>query len=358
MYEQLRRPCCRARPGAGFARVRDNTKQPPMTPAGIVADIGGTNARFAIARRDSRGTIALSDHATLQSADFPSFEAAFRHYAQRLESMPHSGVFALASPVATEEIKLTNNPWVLRRSGLAQRLGLAHVTLVNDFEAIARAVSRLDRTSARSLTDVPFALPNDGVVSIVGPGSGLGVGMLIRRGGADQVIACEGGHTGFAAADEIDMHILRFVRERYSRVSAERLISGPGLVQIYIALAELEGRAIVPPHPIPLWQAALDDHDMHACAAVERWLMLLGTFAGDIALAQGAQAVILAGGILPRFAADFDMSPLLSRFLAKGRFEMMMSGMPLALITHPHPGLLGAATVLSDASGETRVASV
>jgi len=313
---------------------------------GVVADIGGTNARFAVATVDG-ARIALAQQATLSTADFASFEAAFASYAARLPERPQVGAFALASPIAGSEIKLTNNPWVLRTAGLADRLGLARVALLNDFEAVARSVGELAPDELRPLAG-PAGLPPDGMVSVVGPGSGLGVAMLLRRNKAAHVIACEGGHIGFAPADAIDAHILRFVGGRYPRVSAERLISGPGLVQVYVALAELEGRAIVPPHPVPLWQAALGGEDAHAAAALDRWLMLLGGFAGDMALAHGAAAVVLAGGVLPRLAPDRDLAPLLARFTAKGRFETAMRGLPLALIVHPQPGLLGAATLLRE----------
>lgn len=315
-------------------------------PLGVVADIGGTNARFATVVRDADGRLQPQDHRTLRTADHPSFESAYQAFASGLAQAPGRAVFAIASPIVGDEIKMTNSPWVLRPSTLAARLGLDEVRLINDFEAIARSVAVIPPAQFRGLGGKAFVLPGDGVVSIVGPGSGLGVALLVRDGGRDRVIPCEGGHSGFAPADEIDIHILRFVSERYPRVSAERLISGPGLVQIYIALAELEGRAIVPPHTVTLWESALSGSDPHAVAAAERWLMLLGSFAGDMALSHGAAAVALAGGILPRFGDRLEEGPLLGRFRAKGRFEALMHRIPIALVTHPEPGLLGAATLL------------
>jgi glucokinase len=262
---------------------------------GIVADIGGTNARFACAVRDETGRIAVTHVEKLRTADYPSFEAAYRHYADSIDLHPARGVFALAGPLGRDEVKLTNSPWVLRPAGLADRLGLE---------------------SARS-------------------------------DGHGRVVPCEGGHIGFAPADEVEIHMLRFLLGRYPRVSAERLVSGPGLVQVHIALADLEGRAIVPPQQVPLWEAAQSGEDVHAFASMERWLMLLGTVAGDIALAQGACAVVLAGGILPRIGDRLDTGLLLSRFRAKGRFETMMHGFPVAMINHPEPGLFGAASALA-----------
>lgn len=319
-------------------------------PLGIVADIGGTNARFACAMRDGDGKVSIAREEKLRAADFPSFEAAYRHYAERLDKPVRHGVFALAGPVGRDEVKLTNSPWVLRPASLADRLGLESARLINDFQAIAEGVDKLGPEGFRALSGGGFALPEDGVISIVGPGSGLGVAAIHRVSGQGEIIPCEGGHIGFAPADDIDIHILRVMLGRYPRVSAERLVSGPGLVQIHIALADLAGRAIVPPQQVPLWEAAQSGSDPHAVASMERWLMLLGTVAGDIALAQGASAVVLAGGILPRMGERLDTGLLLSRFRAKGRFETMMHGIPVATVAHPEPGLFGAACLLAEHS--------
>jgi len=326
-------------------------RKPPVSELaylGIVADIGGTHARFATVRRADRGILTLDNRSTLRTADFPSLESAFQSYRATLNFAPRFAVFGLASPIDDSEIKLTNNPWVLHPQMLGRRLGLEKVSLINDFEAIARSISILGSDQYLAFGAAPLDLPEEGVISVVGPGSGLGVGMLLRNHGNDRILASEGGHVGFPPADEIDDYILRFVRTRYQRVSAERLVSGPGLVHIYEALAEMDGRAIVPAHPIPLWQAALEDRDPHACAAVERWLMLLGTFAGDVALTHRADAVVLAGGILPRFGKAWDMTAFLSRFYAKGRFEPLMRRIALARIDYQDPGLLGAARLLGE----------
>lgn len=316
-------------------------------PLGIVADIGGTNARFASAQRDESGKVSISDVQKYRTADYPSFEAAYRHYAESIHVQAKHGVFALAGPVGKDEVKLTNSPWVLRPAGLGDRLGLDSVKLINDFEAIANAVGAFGPEDFRRLDGERFENPENGVVSIVGPGSGLGVASIHWKDGHPLIVPCEGGHVGFAPADDVDIHMLRFLLGRYPRVSAERLVSGPGLVQVHIALADLEGRAIVPPQQVSLWEAAQSGHDVHAYASMERWLMLLGTVAGDIALAQGACAVVLAGGILPRIGDKLDTGLLLSRFRAKGRFETMMHGIPVAMISHAEPGLFGAASVLA-----------
>lgn len=314
--------------------------------SGIVADIGGTHARFAMAARDSAGDIRLSHVDTLRTADFPTFEAAYKSYVSESGYAPQNAVFAVASPIIDDEVKLTNSPWSMRPSTLAQRLAVSHALVINDFAAIAHSIPYLPSSSIRDLSHGPFTLPAAGIVSIVGPGSGLGVGMLARGLDGDHVFPAEGGHIGFAPTDEIDSFILRFALQRYPRVSAERLISGPGLALIYEALAALENRAIAPQQTISLWNAAITQSDPHAVTAYERWLMMLGAFAGDIALAHGAKAVVLAGGILPRFEDRLNTRALLERFYAKGRFESAMRAVPIALINHREPGLIGAASLL------------
>jgi glucokinase len=256
-------------------------------PLGIVADIGGTNARFACAVRGDDGKIAVTRIQKYRTADYPSFEAAYRHYEESLDLHAKHGVFALAGPVGKDEVKLTNSPWVLRPAGLAERLGLESARLINDFEAVSNAVAAFGPEDFRRLDGGRFENPKDGVVSVVGPGSGLGVGSIHWSDGQPRVVPTEGGHIGFAPADDVEIHMLRFLLCRYPRVSAERLVSGPGLAQVHIALADLEGRAIVPPQQVALWEAAQSGTDHHAFASMERWLMLLGTVAGDIALAQG-----------------------------------------------------------------------
>jgi len=314
---------------------------------GIVADIGGTNARFACAARGADGQIRLAREQKYRTADYPSFEAAYHNYAERLGEPIKHGVFAVAGPVGQAEVKMTNSPWVLRTAGLDDRLGLETARLINDFEAIAASVGAFQPCDFRALDGGRFEIPADGVVSIIGPGSGLGVASLHRSEGVSRVVPCEGGHIGFAPADDVEIHMLAFLLGRYPRVSAERFVSGPGLVHVHVALAELEGRAIVPPQNIPLWEAALSGTDRYAFASLERWLMLLGTVAGDIALVQGAHAVVFAGGILPRIGDKLDTELLLSRFRAKGRFERLMHDIPVAVIDHAEPGLFGAATFLA-----------
>jgi glucokinase len=192
------------------------------------------------------------------------------------------------------------------------------------------------------------ALPAKGTISIVGPGTGLGVAYIWRdpkRG--YRVQATEGGHIDFAPIDAIDDAILARLRQRHLRVSAERVVSGPALVDIYETLASVEGKSVPHRDDKALWQAGTEGTDSLAAAAVDRFCMSLGSVAGDIALAQGAVGVVVAGGLGLRIKDTLLRSDFAGRFRAKGRFAGMMAEMPVKLITHPQPGLLGAAAAFA-----------
>lgn len=313
----------------------------------IVGDIGGTHARFARATCDAGGALTLHHVAKLKTADHTTLEAAYREYVGTLpEAAPGQAVIAVATAVGQDEIRFTNNPWTFRRSQIAQNLGLARVDILNDFGAIARSIPYVGAEHLVPVRDGGPALPAQGVISVVGPGTGLGVAMLVRQPDRDIVIETEGGHVGFAPFDRVEQEIARRLIGRFLRVSVERLISGPGLLMVYEGLAAIEGHAIVPVDDRTLWSKAIDGSDPFARTALERFSAMLGSALGDYALAHGAQAVVIAGGLVPRFTDVLKSSSFLSRFQAKGRFETMMQTIPIFVCTHPDPGLLGAATCL------------
>ena len=183
---------------------------------------------------------------------------------------------------------------------------------------------------------------------MLGPGTGLGVAHVWRDGrGTYRVQATEGGHIDYAPLDSIEDAILARLRQRYRRVSAERVVCGPGIIDIYEALAGMEGRAIQPLDDRTLWTLGTSGEDSLAAAAVDRFCLALGSFAGDIALAQGANGVVIAGGLGLRIRDTLLQSGFASRFKAKGRFEGLMAALPVKLITHPQPGLFGAAAAFA-----------
>ena len=245
-------------------------------------------------------------------------------------------------------LKLTNNPWIVRPAQIGERLGVDRVTLINDFGAVAHAVVNVEPAHLRHLCGPDLPLPEEGVITVLGPGTGLGVAHVLRHHGRNHVIECEGGHIDYAPLDSIEDAILARLRQRYRRVSVERIVSGPGLVNIHEALAAIEGRSVEVMDDKALWAAALSGEDGLAAAALDRFCMTLGSVAGDIALAQGAKAVIIAGGLGQRLVDVLPRSGFASRFMAKGRFELMMAAIPVKVITHPQPGLFGAAAAFAE----------
>lgn len=319
----------------------------------VAVDIGGTNARFAIAEIIDGRVARLGEPVKLETSAYASLATAWKAFeAQSGRSLPHHAGIAFAGPVGGEVLKLTNNPWTIPTATLDETLGLTSHVLVNDFSAVAHAVATLPDDQFRTLRGPDRPLPDAGVISIVGPGTGLGVGQLHREGGRYHVIATEGGHLDFAPLDPVEDAILARLRGHYRRVSAERLLSGPGLVNIYESLAAIEGRSVLMREDKALWTAALDGSDDLAVAALERFCLSLGSVAGDIALVQGASAVVIGGGLGLRLADRLPQSGFAHRFVAKGRFERLMEDLPVKLITHEQPGLFGAAAAFAKEHGQ------
>lgn len=315
----------------------------------VTVDIGGTHARFALASISAGGDIELGEPATLHTKDHASFQTAWEDFAQMQGgTLPPAVSIAIAGPVGGEVIRFTNNPWVIRPALIPEKLGAARCTVINDFGAVGHAVACAGAEHFVHLAGPDVTLPVAGTLSIVGPGTGLGVAHVWRDGlGGYRVQATEGGHVDFAPLDTIEDAILARLRQRYRRVSAERVVSGPGLVDIYEALAGLEGRAIQSLDDRTLWQRGTAGEDSLAAAAVDRFCLSLGSFAGDIALAQGASGVVIAGGLGLRIKDTLLRSGFANRFTAKGRFAELMAALPVKLITHPQPGLFGAAAAFA-----------
>ena len=319
-----------------------------MTTKVVAIDIGGTHARFAIAEVDKGRVVNLQPESTYKTAEHASLQLALEAFAdEQKEPLPRNAAVAIAGPIHGEVLKLTNNPWIIRPSLIPEKLNMDLYTLVNDFGAVAHAVARCDSEHLRHLCGPEIDLPARGAISVVGPGTGLGVAYVLRTADDYHVGETEGGHIDFAPLDPIEDNVLKQLRNRFRRVSAERVVSGPGLNNIYGALANLEERTVAQIDDKSLWTAALLGSDSLAAAALDRFCLSLGAVAGDIALAQGASGVVIAGGLGLRLADHLPRSGFAQRFVAKGRFERMMSDIPVKLITHPQPGLYGAAVAFA-----------
>ena len=311
-----------------------------------VADIGGTHARFAIADIEVGAVPTLSGQVKLKTADYGSFQTAWEEFGRRQGGeLPREMAISFAGPVGGKVLKLTNNPWVIRPALMQERLGVERFTIVNDFGAVAHAVAVL--SDFRHLCGPDQPLPAEGVITIVGPGTGLGVAALLRRGDHIEVIETEGGHVDFAPLDALEDRILIELRRNFRRVSVERVASGRGLWNLYEALGSIENRPLTFHDDKELWAAALAGSDSLANAALDRLCLTLGAVAGDIALAQGASAIVIAGGVGLALADYLPRSGFRDRLIAKGRFERRMDEMPVKLVTHPEPGLIGAAAAFA-----------
>jgi glucokinase len=314
----------------------------------VSVDIGGTHARFALAEVADGRVTSLGDAVTLSTAAYASLQTAWEAFGDQMaQALPRAAAIAVACPIGGDVLKLTNNPWIIRPAFINDRLGVDRVTLVNDFGAVCHAVVSAKPKHLRHLCGPDETLPRQGVISIIGPGTGLGVAHVLCHEDRHHVIECEGGHIDYAPLDGIEDAILARLRKRYRRVSVERVVSGPGLANIYEGLAAIEGRSVQAREDKSLWDMALGGGDSLAAAALDRFCMILGSVAGDIALAQGAKAVVIAGGLGLRLVDFLPGSGFASRFTAKGRFERMMASMPVKVITHPQPGLLGAAAAFA-----------
>ena len=316
-----------------------------------VADVGGTHARFALAGIEGGRVVSLGEPVTLKTSEHGSFQLAWQEFCRRSGEHPNELAIALAGPVGGELLKLTNNPWVIRPALIKERLGVDRYTIVNDFGAVAYAVATLGDEHFQHLCGPDQPFPEQGVTSVVGPGTGLGVAALLKKTDGYEVIETEGGHVDFAPLDVLEDRILVELRRSFRRVSIERIASGRGLWNVYEALGAIEGLSLTIRDEKELWKAALAGSDSLANAALDRVCLTLGAVAGDIALAQGAAAVVIAGGVGLRLADYLPRSGFRDRFIAKGRFERRMDEMPVKLITHPQPGLIGAAAAFAKEHG-------
>jgi len=311
----------------------------------VAIDIGGTHIRFALAQVGANNAITLDEPVTLHSHDYANLQIAWKEFEARVGGpLPTAAAIAVAATVSGEVIHFTNNPWIIRRTELKRALGLERFTLVNDFAAVAHAVAHLDEKHFRRLAGPDRALASEGTISILGPGTGLGVAHLWRgKSGSYRVQATEGGHIDFAPLDSTEDAILARLRRQHARVSVERVVSGPAIVDIYQTLAKLEGSPAPELDDVTIWSQGMSGKNRLAVAAIDRFCLSFGSIAGDIALVQGGfGGVVIAGGLGYRLRDLLPASGFAERFCAKGRFTSLMASIPVRLVTHPQPGLFGA----------------
>ncbi|EGF95666.1 Glucokinase [Brevundimonas diminuta] len=310
----------------------------------LVGDVGGTNARFALTRMVN-GRPRLEHFESFPAETHPTFLDGVKAYLDGCPVKPTGGVIAVAGPVTDGAIDLTNSPWRVSEGEL-QTLGLNPIRLINDFEALAWGAPVVPEDELASLGGPAQGDPH-AAIALVGPGTGFGVSALARDAhGREMALPSEGGHACFAPGDEVEDEVLRILRRRYDRVSIERLICGPGLLNLHRALAEIDGRETHIDDPAQITAQALEDPTSPCGATLARFCAMLGAVAGDIALTTGARGgVYIAGGIAPRILPFIQASPFRRRFERKGRFQDYMAAIPTKVILHKHAALLGAARV-------------
>jgi glucokinase len=311
-------------------------------PDDLVADIGGTNARFARVDADGRPYAERS----LPGADFPGLAAAAAAYLDATGGpRPSRAAVAVATPVTGDWIQFTNSDWSFSTEAARRELGLERLIILNDFTALALALPLLDPGERRAVGG-GGAVP-EAPIGLIGPGTGLGVSGLVWSGRRWIPLQTEGGHVTFAAVDEREWAVGRVLQRRFGHVSPERLLSGPGLVNVYAALAELEGWPAESLEPADITDRGLTGACPHCRDVLDLFCGALGTAAGNLAITLGARGgVYIGGGIVPRLGGFFDRSAFRARFEAKGRFSGYLAAVPTWAITAANPALRGAAAAL------------
>jgi len=308
----------------------------------LVADVGGTNARFALVR-DASGVPEST--ASLICRDYQGLaEAVDAYLGDQGRVRPTQAAIAVATAGAEDWVQLWNQPWGFSQVELRQRFGLQRLLVLNDFTALALSIPYLRADGVRR---VGRGAPKSGAaIAVLGPGTGLGVSGLIPYGDEWQPLSGEGGHVSYGGMDEHENELLRIVRERYGHVSAERLLSGPGLVNLYLATAGHAGLPAEDVSPVEISGHGLQGVEPFT-QVLERFCGILGTVAGNLALTLGAAGgVYIGGGIVPRLGLFLDRSSFRSRFEAHGRLSAWLETVPTYVIQAPNPALTGAARAL------------
>jgi glucokinase len=314
----------------------------------LVGDIGGTHARFALACPDEAKSLCMDSICKFAVADFPSLADAARHYLNGNGKTVKRAVFAVAGHIDGDEARITNHPWVISIARTRHTLALDRLELVNDFAAQAMAISQLDDSDV-----VPIGAARwtgtvgdgDRTYAVIGPGTGLGVGALLRRDRCYNTLQTEGGHVSFAPGTPEEIQVLQRLSGEYGRVSNERIVSGAGLVNLHRALSTIAGADPGSLRPEDITAQARDG-DAGCLHSIDVFCAVFGAAAGDLVLTLGAwDGVFLTGGVVPELLPWLAHSGFRQRFEHKGRFASVMAQVPALAVIHPEPGLLGAAVL-------------
>lgn len=313
----------------------------------LLGDIGGSNARFAM---QSARHASLSDVATLACKDHAGLEEAIRHYLMRHPGQsPASAAFGVADDASGDRVRLTNYPWEFSVSALCRNLKLERLVVVNDFTALALGLPALSAAdlhavgSGKAVAGAPRA--------VLGPGTGLGVSGLITLGEAYSALQTQGGHVSLAPDNAREASVIQCLHDEFGHASAERVLSGPGLVNLHRVLARLDGVTVPALQPADIVALGRNGSDERCARVLDLFFAFLGSVAGNLALTLGALGgVYIGGGIVPRMIPELERSGFRERFESKGRFRAYLQAIPtLVIVSAESPALLGASRALDQA---------
>ncbi|MBW5893150.1 glucokinase [Pectobacterium polaris] len=318
-----------------------------MTHFVLVGDVGGTNTRLALC---DATTGELSQIETYSGLDFPSLEAAIRDYLDSRQVTVQDACIAIACPITGDWVAMTNHTWAFSIAEMKASLGLRHFEVINDFTAVSMAVPVMTNTD---LFQFGGGEPVPGKpIAVYGAGTGLGVAHLVHAANQWISLPGEGGHVDFAPNSDEEDKILSVLRQSLGHVSAERILSGQGLVNIYRAVVLSDDRTPEALEPKDITERAVNNTDVDCRRALSLFCVIMGRFGGNLALNLGTfGGVYIAGGIVPRFLEFFKASGFRAAFEDKGRFKGYMQDIPVYLITHEQPGLMGAGAYLRQVLG-------
>lgn len=320
-----------------------------MNKYSLVGDVGGTNARLALCSLDSG---KISHARTFSGLEFDSLEAVISHYLAEEKQQIEDACIAIACPITGDWVAMTNHTWAFSIEEMKKNLGLKHLEVINDFTAVSMAIPML---GAGDVLQFGGQAALEGKpVAVYGAGTGLGVAHLIHVDKRWLSLPGEGGHVDFAPNSEEEDSILEVLRDELGHVSAERILSGPGLVNLYRAIVKSDHRLPENLAPKDITERALADTCIDSRRALSLFCVIMGRFGGNLALTMGTfGGVYIAGGIVPRFLDFFRASGFRGAFEDKGRFKDYLQDIPVFLITHDQPGLLGAGAHLRQSLGMT-----
>jgi len=315
----------------------------------LVGDIGGTNARFGMARRDTSGRIIIEDFLKRPGDDFPTLKSALQSYIDTIKAVPTSISLAVAGPIKNGHVRLTNRDWDISEDEMCEISGVQQACLFNDFAAMARSVPEMDDQDFESVyagnkTTTDSSAP----VLVAGPGTGFGVGYVLPIDGHYKILTTEGGHVAYAPQNEIEVQILKILQKEHDFVSLELVASGSGLEPVHKAICERRAETFTPLTPAQIMQKAQQGDALCQEICDVRAAATMGAI-GDLALSGGARGgIVLAGGVSERMIDFFKTPQALARYLNRGPRTEYIRDIPIQLMTNPKAPLIGAAALFMD----------